>query len=281
MEKFVCICGKEFGSIKALSGHKASCKEYYMQKDGNLDGYFYYIKRHSKSDEKVEKEKEQIEKWISEQHTCERCGKVMTEYYGSGRFCSRSCANCRCHSEETKEKITVSSDKAWLKRKLINREIYYKSPNKCVICNNVIPYEKRHRKTCCKDCYAEYDRETHKRISPVQRSRNEIDFCNLCINFFGDENVTNNNKMFSGWDADVILPKYKIAVLWNGPWHYKKITKNQKFEQIQNRDRIKLCEIQKYGYGRPAQTCNSQTRPLRRKAGKHPLRSRSAKRPEW
>ena len=172
----------------------------------------------------------------------------MTEYYGSGRFCSRSCANCRCHSEETKEKITVSSDKAWLKRKLINREIYYKSPNKCVICNNVIPYEKRHRKTCCKDCYAEYDRETHKRISPVQRSRNEIDFCNLCINFFGDENVTNNNKMFSGWDADVILPKYKIAVLWNGPWHYKKITKNQKFEQIQNRDRIKLCEIQKYGY---------------------------------
>ena len=254
MEKFVCICGKEFGSIKALSGHKASCKEYYMQRDGNLDGYFYYIKRHSKSDKEVEKEKEQIEKWISEQHTCERCGKVMTEYYGSGRFCSRYCSNKRQHSNETKEKISRSLQNSVINvqyKKNIsnrNRELYHRNPKTCVICGGIIPYEKRNRKTCCEDCYAIYDREIQKRFSPVQRSKNEIDFCNMCIDFFGSDNVVNNEKMFNGWDADVILPQYKIAVLWNGPWHYEKITKNQKFEQIKNRDRIKLCEIQKCGY---------------------------------
>lgn len=36
---------------------------------------------------------------------CERCGKEHDGTYGTGRFCSRSCANARRHSEETKNKI--------------------------------------------------------------------------------------------------------------------------------------------------------------------------------
>lgn len=32
----------------------------------------------------------------------------MTEFYGSGRFCSRSCANTRKHTQETKIKISNS-----------------------------------------------------------------------------------------------------------------------------------------------------------------------------
>lgn len=37
---------------------------------------------------------------------CERCGKEHNGEYGSGRFCSRSCANTRIHSTETKQKIS-------------------------------------------------------------------------------------------------------------------------------------------------------------------------------
>ena len=47
------------------------------------------------------------------------------------------------------------------------------------------------------------------------------------------------------WDADIIIHDYKIAILWNGAWHYKQISKNSSLIQIQNRDVIKINEIKK------------------------------------
>lgn len=37
---------------------------------------------------------------------CERCGAEHDGSFGSGRFCSRSCANARDHSDETKKKTS-------------------------------------------------------------------------------------------------------------------------------------------------------------------------------
>ena len=39
---------------------------------------------------------------------CERCNKEHDGKYGSGRFCSRTCANARKHTEETKKRIGES-----------------------------------------------------------------------------------------------------------------------------------------------------------------------------
>ena len=36
--------------------------------------------------------------------------------------------------------------------------------------------------------------------------------------------------------------------MWNGKWHYEKITKKHSVEQVQNRDKIKLDEIKNLGY---------------------------------
>lgn len=46
-------------------------------------------------------------------YTCERCGKLVEEAdkFGSGRFCSRACANTRDHSAETKERIRQGLNK--------------------------------------------------------------------------------------------------------------------------------------------------------------------------
>jgi hypothetical protein len=44
-------------------------------------------------------------------YTCEKCGKVTEKKFGSGRFCSRACANTRVHSAETREKIKQSVNK--------------------------------------------------------------------------------------------------------------------------------------------------------------------------
>jgi len=42
-------------------------------------------------------------------YKCQKCSKEVIEKYGSGLFCSRSCANTRILSAETKERIRNSS----------------------------------------------------------------------------------------------------------------------------------------------------------------------------
>jgi hypothetical protein len=78
------------------------------------------------------------------------------------------------------------------------------------------------------------------------RSKNEIYFSELCKEWFS--NVLENEKMFDGWDSDVILPDKKIAIAWNGSCHYKQIWNNQSLKQVQSRDKIKTKIIEKYGY---------------------------------
>lgn len=43
-----------------------------------------------------------------EMKICEVCGQEHDGSFGSGRFCSRSCANKRSHTQETKQKIKSS-----------------------------------------------------------------------------------------------------------------------------------------------------------------------------
>lgn len=76
------------------------------------------------------------------------------------------------------------------------------------------------------------------------RSKNEIRFFELIQEKFPD--ALPNEPMFNGWDADIVIPSKKIAILWNGAWHYKDLLGGLK--KIQNRDKIKYKEIVKKGY---------------------------------
>ena len=78
-----------------------------------------------------------------------------------------------------------------------------------------------------------------------RRSKNEIYFSELCSNYF---EITTNEPFFEGWDADVIIHSEKVAVLWNGVWHYKQISKTQSLLQVQTRDKLKIGIIEKMGY---------------------------------
>jgi hypothetical protein len=82
--------------------------------------------------------------------------------------------------------------------------------------------------------------------SKNRRSKNEIYFAELCKKRFNE--VKFNEPMFNGWDADIVIEDLKLAVLWNGKWHYEKITEKHSVEQVQNRDKIKQQEIIKSGY---------------------------------
>jgi very-short-patch-repair endonuclease len=92
-------------------------------------------------------------------------------------------------------------------------------------------------------------REGGKKSAQIQkdsrRSLNEILFADLCKSRFS--NVEFNAAIFDGWDADVVLHDIKIAVLWNGKWHYEKIG-NHSLAQVQVRDKIKTSKILEAGF---------------------------------
>ena len=137
-KKYICkYCGQKCNNIKGLNNHLRKHKEYYLDRDGNLDGYFHYHQvireRWDKENKLKEQEKQkELEQWISEKHKCENCGKIMTEKFSTGRFCSRACANTRHHSEETKTKIGISNKKLFINI-IRRRKIYLKNIVKIVV----------------------------------------------------------------------------------------------------------------------------------------------------
>ena len=110
LNKYICICGSEFANSQAFNGHKSHCKKHQLNKYGNLDKLNATREHCSKKISQTLKNKYKLayeisnSLWISEKHTCEKCGKIMTEKFGSGRFCSRSCSNSHIVSDKTRAK---------------------------------------------------------------------------------------------------------------------------------------------------------------------------------
>lgn len=130
----------------------------------------------------------------------------------------------------------------------------------CIMCNNEFQPVNSKVKLCTKSCATDFTRTDEYKANAVlngrkggkvsatsqnKRSKNEIYFSELCAKEF---DVTINEPFFDGWDADVIIHSEKTAILWNGIWHYKQISKTQSLNQVQTRDKIKTAIIEKYGY---------------------------------
>ncbi len=187
---------------------------------------------------------------------CKNCNKkdaVKYSVYSTGEFCCRECA--RAFSTKSKRKQineSVSIKLTGIRRNLPKIEIV------CKVCStSVFVKPSKSKQICCsKSCAATYRNingvgriaglASVSAQSESRRSKNEIYFGELCAKQFID--VKFNEPMFNGWDADIIIEDMKIAVLWNGKWHYEKIKEKHSVEQVQNRDLIKMREIEGKGY---------------------------------
>lgn len=83
-------------------------------------------------------------------YICEKCRKEVTQKYGSGRFCSRKCANSRVWTDEINKRRSNSAKKSKPRADIVI---------KCVICgkeftpsNGKRGYPNRYLKTCSKEC---------------------------------------------------------------------------------------------------------------------------------
>lgn len=77
-----------------------------------------------------------------------------------------------------------------------------------------------------------------------RRSKAEIHFSELCIEYFGEDNILCNERIFEDkngnkWDCDIYIKSLKLAILYDGNYHRIQINKNFKLIQVQTRDKLK------------------------------------------
>lgn len=77
-----CICGKIFKNKKSFSEHTKRCS--FILDPNSLE----------------------MQNWIEEKHICEKCGVMMSHFYGTGRFCSKSCAASHKKSDNSRLKTS-------------------------------------------------------------------------------------------------------------------------------------------------------------------------------
>lgn len=172
---YICTCGKQFDNSQAYNGHRCHCKQYQIETYGeehyqkNKELILTRCANASKTlrNNLLKKKQEELEKWISEQHTCEHCGKIMTEKYGSGRFCSKICGCSHRHLSENSRKKISETLKAHFEKTTNKKE-----PPKCSICGK--PLKKQPKTGLCQDClrYTEEGRKIRSDIS--QKSQKNI-----------------------------------------------------------------------------------------------------------
>lgn len=89
-------------------------------------------------------------------HYCKNCGKPIAEVFGSGLYCSRSCANSRFISDQQKIQISITLKSKPNQQAIINKQhamiAYRNNPNYCSVCGKVLPYEDRKKRTCSEKC---------------------------------------------------------------------------------------------------------------------------------
>lgn len=198
-------------------------------------------------------------------------------------FCSHSCSanyanKNRIITQETRDKISTSmkmyiknntnkmlkEEKNNIKKNIIlvkdDKEFIIINGHRrllkiliCKICNNEFKGTKR--LTCSDQCLnlIQVKAGLASQKAQPKRSKGEILFYELCCKYFENEIVLSNPSMFidnnnNKWDMDIVIPKYKLSIAYNGIYHYKQIGKKHKLQQVQSRDKLKKQIVFNNGY---------------------------------
>lgn len=177
---------------------------------------------------------------------CNQCNKLFTKLYNqikksNHHFCSKSC--CAKYNNKIIDRTLSEISKNKIREKL-------QKIHKCVVCESII--KGGQRKTCSDECKKKVNINNGKIgglkggrasvASQQRRSKNEIFFSNLCIQYFGKDDILCNEQIFKDingnfWDCDIYIKSLKIAILWDGFfWHYSpNATDKQKARDILKR----------------------------------------------
>lgn len=186
--------------------------------------------------------------------SCRQCNTLFSYQDRFKKFCSHTCSanhyNARRGpmSEEQRGKLRQRAKEYYSKRthkKVPIRTVQFI----CCVCHNIVERPKL-RKTCSSECFVIHRANVARantKLPSLKRSKDEIKLFELCNKLY--PNVRHNSIIADGWDADIIFDDYKLAILWNGPWHYQQMPlSNHSLLQVQNRDKIKIKLFESLGW---------------------------------
>lgn len=98
----------------------------------------------------------EFQEYNSKEKTCKMCGKTFYKTwtkYSLTEFCSKECSK-KYSSMTNRDNTKVANGLRQFYAPIVeqNKKKYYSTPKYCPICGNLIPYEKRHHKTCSVEC---------------------------------------------------------------------------------------------------------------------------------
>lgn len=152
--QIICQCGKAFNTQNGFNAHKTYCSAYVstltLEEQERICKIQQERLRRKEQRMSNAKQKHELEeqKFISEQHRCLFCGKIMTKLCGSGQFCSKSCSsgyNFRRHEKEIEDKRRRNREETRKKdreRKAEERrqleEQWLSENHTCIVCGKII-----------------------------------------------------------------------------------------------------------------------------------------------
>jgi len=237
----------------------------YLTHTKNSEKFISHIENTKKENEKQRKIKleKEYNTYRENPKKCLKCNNNIPFEKRNNNYCSRKCSNSRIWTEEDKLKKSkayknsekcaaqVENQKEKFKKTMIDIICYCGKKN-IKVSPNTYNSEKSYscsNEVCKKTLKTMNMRKSGKASAAkrCKRSKLEVKLFNLLCNYF--DNITHNDPIANGWDADILLHDYKIAILWNGPWHYKEMGfSNHSLSQVVNRDCIKIMEFEKIGW---------------------------------
>lgn len=256
-----CIICKSVKSVKGIFTHYKIAHTDYKENHSKISR----LAGKSSGINATERKKNNISNYNLSPNLCENCKKPLSYNRKNNKFCSNSCSakfNNIKQSSLTKQKKSFKMSSNYFGMEVSGEFCPVKIDN-CKWCKEL--FVKRNKEKYCsskcrslfrKDLVSKLPQETKDKMrlrllkgvaSRCIRSKDEISLYNLCYNEF--QNVTHNTQIIDGWDADILLHDYKIAILWNGPWHYKEMPlSNHSLKQVQTRDKIKIKKFTEIGW---------------------------------
>lgn len=236
------FCGKEFNKYQSLAAHIGHCK---AKPDFNEEAYNKRVSKSVSCLKETQKKKGTTPKQLLEHKcVCKRCGKeyvikVSETDFKKGKYskyCSRSCANTRTITEETKRKISdgvknsetykINNKKAHIKR------IYTRLKNDTNNCLEIIDDRLvRHYK--CKECGKDFTLLKKRNIGGHNYCSAECKHKYLSEHTGGYRNGSGRGK--SGWYKGI-----KCDSSWELAFVIYHLDKNMKIERCK--------EVRKYTY---------------------------------
>lgn len=201
---------------------------------------------------KLSKKQSKVDLYKSNPLLCNSCNEPLSYAKRKNKYCGHKCAAIITNKERIDNGYVVSKNTKLL-ISLKNKRPPFSKIGQCKVCNKFFHLLKN-RKTCSDICYKKANIISGQKggkvsnTKRIKRSKDEIKLFNLCKEYI-DSSTRSNYILVDNWDVDIFIPSLNLAIMWNGPWHYKEMKLyNHSLLKVQERDNIKINLFRNAGF---------------------------------